>query len=111
MRLVVLNACYTGALPRRRQGAFTAAATALVIAGIPAVVAMQLIPSSSSAAPSSAASSEPWPPPWRRRRPLPHPGWSLGSQGLPRGTPRGAVEWGREAMHREPHMLKTQEPP
>lgn len=43
VRLVVLNACLTAAMPRPRgQDPFTAAATALVIAGIPAVVAMQL---------------------------------------------------------------------
>ncbi|HLE85370.1 MAG TPA: CHAT domain-containing protein, partial [Thermoanaerobaculia bacterium] len=43
VRLVVLNACLTGALPRRHgQDPFTAAATALVIGGTPAVVAMQL---------------------------------------------------------------------
>jgi hypothetical protein len=42
VRLVVLNACSTGALPRRGLDPFTAAATALVIAGTPAVVAMQL---------------------------------------------------------------------
>lgn len=43
LRLVVLNACHTGALPRRRgQDLFSAMAPALLLAGIPAVVAMQL---------------------------------------------------------------------
>lgn len=42
VRLVVLNACLTGALPRERgQDPFTAAAAALTMAGVPAVVAMQ----------------------------------------------------------------------
>lgn len=42
VRLVVLNACLTGALPRDRgQDPFTAAAAALTMAGVPAVVAMQ----------------------------------------------------------------------
>lgn len=42
LRLVVLNACDTGRLPRRRgQDPYSGVASALVMAGIPAVVAMQ----------------------------------------------------------------------
>ena len=42
VRLVILNACATGTLPRRRgQDPFSAAAAALARVGIPAVVAMQ----------------------------------------------------------------------
>lgn len=43
LRLVVLNACHTGALPRREgQDLFSSMAPAVLLAGIPAVVAMQL---------------------------------------------------------------------
>jgi len=43
LRLVVLNACHTGALPRREgQDLFSSMAPALLLAGIPAVIAMQL---------------------------------------------------------------------
>ncbi|HVG08171.1 MAG TPA: SAVED domain-containing protein [Thermoanaerobaculia bacterium] len=43
LRLVVLNACHTGSLPRRKgQDLFSSMAPAVLLAGIPAVVAMQL---------------------------------------------------------------------
>jgi tetratricopeptide (TPR) repeat protein len=42
LRLVVLNACDTAQLPRRRgQDPFSGVASALILAGLPAVVAMQ----------------------------------------------------------------------
>jgi hypothetical protein len=42
LRLVVLNSCWGGALPRRQgQDPFTAVAAALMVGGVPAVVAMQ----------------------------------------------------------------------
>ncbi len=42
VQLVVLNSCHTGSLPRRHGGdPFSSAAAALMLAGVPAVVAMQ----------------------------------------------------------------------
>lgn len=51
LQLVVLNACGTGAMPRRRgQDPYSCVATGLVKAGVPAVVAMQFrIPDSIAA--------------------------------------------------------------
>jgi hypothetical protein len=52
LQLVVLNCCKSGRVPRQRgQDPFTGVATALLLAGIPAVVAMQLaIPDSAALA-------------------------------------------------------------
>lgn len=56
LRMVLLNACDTAALPRREGlDPFTGVATALVLAGVPAVIAMQFPISDSAALAFSSA--------------------------------------------------------